>query len=247
VRSAGLRARLAAASSDLPLPVVMDRAAIFDMDGLLIDSDPLWRQAEQTIFGGLGIAITDEMAETTKALRTDVVTAHWYRYKPWTGATLAEVENAVIEQVGTLMRGVGRPLDGVPEILERFASEGVRIGLASNSPDALIAIALEKLGIAHFFAATASSTHERYGKPDPAVYLTAARKLGVSPAACIVFEDSVIGVQAAKAARMTAIAVPPSRCFDDAGYALADLKLPTLSAFTPAHAASLAAAAAGRC
>jgi mannitol-1-/sugar-/sorbitol-6-/2-deoxyglucose-6-phosphatase len=224
----------------------MDRAAIFDMDGLLIDSEPLWRQAELAIFASVGIEITDEMAEVTKALRTDDVTAYWYNHRPWSGPTLQQVENAVIERVGELMRTAGRAKDGVHEILERFVAGGYRIGLASNSPDSLIAIALDELGITGYFDTTASSVHERHGKPDPAVYVSAARRLGVPPAACIVFEDSVIGVQAGKAARMTTVAVPPAEHFDDPGYGIADLKLPSLRAFTAAHEAQLARIAAAQ-
>jgi HAD superfamily hydrolase (TIGR01509 family) len=224
----------------------MDRAVIFDMDGLLIDSEPLWRQAELAIFATVGIEITDEMAEVTKALRTDATTAYWYNYRPWSGPTLHEVENAVIDRVGELMRTAGRAKDGVPEILEHFAARGYRIGLASNSPDSLIAIALDRLGITGYFDTTASSVHEREGKPDPAVYASAARRLGVAPAACIVFEDSVVGVQAGKAAGMTTVAVPPAEHFDDAGYDIADLKLRSLLAFTAAHEAQLERIAAAR-
>jgi beta-phosphoglucomutase-like phosphatase (HAD superfamily) len=224
----------------------MERAVIFDMDGLLIDSEPLWRQAELAVFAGVGIEITDEMAEVTKALRTDEVTSYWYNYRPWTGPSLQDVENAVIDRVGELMRAGGRAKDGVPEILGHFAARGYRIGLASNSPDSLISIALDKLGIAPLFHATASSVHERHGKPDPAVYMSAARQLGVAPGACIVFEDSVIGVQAGKAAGMRTVAVPPAERFEDAGYDIADLKLASLRAFTAAHESQLTSPATGR-
>jgi mannitol-1-/sugar-/sorbitol-6-/2-deoxyglucose-6-phosphatase len=224
----------------------MDRAVIFDMDGLLIDSEPLWRQAELAIFASVGIEITDEMAEVTKALRTDATTAYWYNYRPWSGPTLLEIENAVIDRVGDLMRRDGRAKDGVPEILEHFAARGYRIGLASNSPDSLIAIALDKLGITRYFDTTASSVHEREGKPDPAVYVSAAQRLGVPAAGCIVFEDSVVGVQAGKAARMATVAVPPIEHFDDPGYAIADLKLRSLRDFTAEHETSLVGTEAAR-
>ena len=216
-----------------------EKAVIFDMDGLLIDSEPLWRDAEREVFARVGIEITDELAEATKALRTDEDTQHWFNYRPWSGPSLAEVEAAVIERVGELMRADGAPMHGVHYILEFFRERGYRIGLASNSPDALIATALDKLGIADFFTATASSVHERRGKPDPAVYLTAAAKLRVAPERCLVFEDSVIGVLAGKAAGMTTVAVPPAARFGDGEYAVAHLKLPSLAAFTAEHEAAL--------
>ena len=97
------------------------QAVIFDMDGLLIDSEPLWRNAEREVFARVGIEITDELAEATKALRTDEVTQHWFNYRPWSGPSLAEVEAAVIERVGELVRADGAPMHGVHYILEFFA------------------------------------------------------------------------------------------------------------------------------
>ena len=217
----------------------MRRAVIFDMDGLLIDSEPLWRKAEREVFSTVGIDITDEMAEATKALRTDEVTQHWFHFRPWTGPGLADVENAVIDRVADLMRLEGRAKQGVDYLLSFFAGRGYRIGLASNSPDVLIEIATTKLGIAAYFSAAVSSVHERRGKPDPAVYLTAAAKLGVPPARCVVFEDSVTGLVAAKGAGMKTVAVPPPERYDDEGFAIADLRLSSLDAFGPEHEAAL--------
>ena len=217
----------------------MLRAAIFDMDGLLIDSEPLWRDAERDVFATVGIDITDELAEATNALRTDAVTEHWFNYQPWIGPSLLDIENAVIDRVGELIRARGTMLPGVIETLDYFATRGYRLGLASNSPDVLIATATRKLGIHARFEVLSSSVHERLGKPDPAVYLTTAAKLGVQAAQCIVFEDSAIGVQAGKAAGMKTVAVPPAAHYADQSFAIADLKLPSLALFKPAHEAAL--------
>jgi sugar-phosphatase len=118
---------------------------------------------------------------------------------------------------------------------------GYPIGLASNSPDVLIEAALRKLAISEHFSALCSSVHEPQGKPHPGVYFTVAARLGVAPSRCLVFEDSVPGVRAAKAAGMATVAVPPPELFADPAFAVADLKLASLRDFTAEHAAALGA------
>jgi mannitol-1-/sugar-/sorbitol-6-/2-deoxyglucose-6-phosphatase len=218
----------------------MDRGVVFDMDGLLIDSEPLWKIAEREVFASVGVEVTAEMAEATMALRTDEVTEYWYRHRPWSGPSLKDVENAVIERVAVLIEQRGRPKDGVHYIVDLFERLGYRIGLASNSPDVLIDIVVRKLALGERLHALCSSVHEVSGKPSPFVYLTAAAKLGVAPQRCLAFEDTVTGVTAAKAAAMTAIAVPAAEQLDDPGFAIADLTLDSLTAFTAEHAAALA-------
>jgi sugar-phosphatase len=219
----------------------MQGAVIFDMDGLLIDSEPLWKTAEREVFACVGVTITPELAEITMGLRTDEVTAFWYERQPWAGPSLADVENAVIDRVAQLIEERGEPKDGVERILRFWRERRFPIGLASNSPDRLIAVAMRKLAVGHYFDALCSSVHERQGKPHPAVYLTAAAKLGVPPASCVVFEDSVPGVHAAKAANMSVVAVPAPEHFHDPGFAVATLKLRSLREFDAPHAAALAA------
>jgi sugar-phosphatase len=211
-------------------------AAIFDMDGLLIDSEPLWQQAEREVFGSVGVRITPEQAEVTMGLRTDEVTAYWYARQPWTGRSLADVENAVIARVAQLIATQGEPKPGVDHALDFFARRRYRIGLASNSPELLIDAVLRRLAIGRHFAALCSSVHEARGKPDPAVYLTAAAKLGVSPSHCVVLEDSAPGVRAAKAAGMIVIAVPPAEHADDPAFAIADFKIASLLEVSAVHA-----------
>ena len=217
----------------------MQPAAIFDMDGLLIDSEPLWKQAEREVFARVGVTIPPELAEITMGLRTDEVTEFWYARKPWTGASLAEVENAVIERVGELIAAQGEPLPGVMRVLDFFTERNYRIAIASNSPDVLIDAVLRKLAIGNYFDALCSSVHESQGKPHPGVYVTAAARLGVAPERCLVFEDSAPGIRAAKAAQMTAIAVPAPELAGDPAFALADLRLESLLEWRAAHAAAL--------
>lgn len=184
------------------------RAAIFDMDGLLIDSEPLWRLAEQRIFGSVGVKLTDADCETTTGMRIDAVVEHWWQKRPWAGPTRAEVEATILDEVERLIAARGAAMPGVDLALEIFAGSGYRLGLASSSPRRLIDAVLESLGLEGCFEVVCSAVDEERGKPAPAVYLTAARHLGVEPGRCIALEDSVSGLRSAQAAGMHTIAVP---------------------------------------
>lgn len=214
------------------------RAAIFDLDGLLIDSEPFWRNAEREVFGAVGIHITDEMAAVTAPMTTREVAEHWYRLKPWSGPSLCDMETAVIERVARQIRAGDPGLPGVREAVALCRSLGWRVALASNSPELLCGLALESLGIDSAFDTVVSADHVERGKPDPAVYLLAAYRLGVRPEECLAFEDSPTGVRAARAAGMRVVAVPPpGRGF--AADAEPHLVLGALHEFGTEHAGAL--------
>ena len=107
--------------------------------------------------------------------------------------------------------------------------------MAANAPSRLIPVVLKKLDIYHYFDATSSSEHEIKGKPDPAVYLTTAKKLNVEPSKCIAFEDSVSGIISANQANMKTVVVPPTLELADEKYEISYIKLSRLSEFTDAH------------
>lgn len=208
-------------------------AVIFDMDGLLIDSEPLWRIAEIEVLSGVGAPITEEMARETTGLRTDEVVEHWYRRHPWPAPTRPEVAAAIIHRVAELVRERGEPMRGVGECLDRMAAAGYRLAVASSSPSDLIAVVLARLVIAERFAVVQSAEHEPFGKPHPGVYLAAAQRLGVPPVECVAVEDSPNGVIAALAARMRCVAVPDPALRDDRRFLAADAVLPDLTDFGP--------------
>lgn len=195
---------------------------IFDMDGVLIDSEPLWQDAEIQVFATVGIALDHERCRETMGLRSDELVAHWYARHPWTSPSPRAVEREVLRVVTDLIRARAQPKDGVTDVLRVLAARDVRVALASSSPYAIIAAVLERLGLSTTFACVHSAEEEPYGKPHPGVYLSAARKLGVAPASCCAIEDSLNGVLAAKAAKMTCVAVPDPGTADDPRFALAD-------------------------
>jgi sugar-phosphatase len=121
-----------------------------------------------------------------------------------------------------LIRSQGVAQAGVESIIQFFQQQNLPLALASSSSPALIEAVLERLQIRDCFQLTHSATQEDYGKPHPAVYLTTAQRLQVSPLDCLALEDSLNGVLAAKAARMTCIAVPEQEAAQDPRFAIAD-------------------------
>lgn len=216
------------------------RAVIFDMDGLLVDSEPLWVRAEIEIFGEVGVVLGEEDCALTKGLRTDDVIAYWHRRRPWDGRTPAEVEARLIARVAELVRDEGRALPGVAEAIAVAREGGRRLALASSSPLVIIDATLERLGLAQTFEVVQSAQTEPLGKPHPGIFLRTAEQLAVPAVECLVLEDSLTGVIAAKAARMTCIAVPFDHPGHDARFAVADAVVGSLVDVTAALIATLA-------
>jgi len=207
-------------------------AALFDMDGLLVDSEPLWREAEVRVFGAHGLPVTEADCATTSGLRIDEVVAHWKVHFDAAALETGPLVDAIVEELIGLVRAKASAKPGVEQALERCASRGLAIALASSSSSRIIDAVLETLAIGARFRERVSAEALPFGKPHPEVFLHTARTLAVEPRACVVFEDSIFGVIAAKAARMTCVAVPDDHQRGDARYALADATLATLEDVT---------------
>lgn len=183
-------------------------AVIFDMDGVLIDSEPLWKIAMEKTFQEVGSKLTKADFQQTVGLRLDEVIHYWFEHKAWEGVTPKEVEQRIISRMIDLIQENGAPLLGVIDTLNYLKQQGLKIGLATSSYLILIDTVLKTLGIAEAFDYTHSAEDEENGKPHPAVYLTVAKKLGVIPRKCLVIEDSLNGIISGKAARMSVICIP---------------------------------------
>lgn len=211
-------------------------AVLFDMDGLLVDSEPLWVRAEVEVFGAVGLTLREEDCARTKGLRVDDVVAYWNGQLPggFRGASPAEVEQRLVARVAELVAREGRALPGVDRAIQSARAAVRNVALASSSPPPIIDAVLARLGLAKAFDVVQSAQGEAFGKPHPAIFLRTAERLGVSPLSCIVIEDSITGVIAAKAARMECIAVPFDHPNHDPRFAIADRVLGSLEEITSA-------------
>jgi mannitol-1-/sugar-/sorbitol-6-/2-deoxyglucose-6-phosphatase len=211
----------------MPRPI---EAVIFDMDGVLIDSEPIWRRVEKDIFGRVGVALSDDDLVETMGVRIGEVVDRRHEQQPWGGPGPRELEAEIVEAVAETIATEGRLEDGVLEAIEHVAGLGLRLALASSSPMRLIEAVLSLGDLANRFEVVVSAEDEEQGKPDPAVYLSAAHALGVLPERCLAIEDSVAGVGAAKAAGMVCVVLPDPLVPDEA-FAEADLIIRSMKEF----------------
>lgn len=207
-------------------------AAIFDMDGLLIDTEPIWRRSEIEVFGELGLHLTEEQCMQTMGVRVADVVELWYSRHPWVGPSCSEVTRLIYTSVIKHVQSEGSPMPGVSNALRIVHDRGMPCAVASSSSEILILAVIEQLNIGEYIQVVCSADDEAEGKPHPAVYVTAARRLGVQPEECVAFEDSPNGILSAKSAGMLCIAVPDPYFAMDPGMACADIRLDSLMDFT---------------
>lgn len=206
----------------------MIEAVIFDMDGLLIDSEPLWHEAEIIAFEKVNIHLTRQDCLETTGMRVDEVVDYRYRRQPWEGAGKKEIAEDIIDNVIRLIQEKGELKDGAKQAIHFVQRLNVKVALASSSAYSVIRAVLDKFDLTPVFSVIHSAQEEPRGKPHPGVYLTACQKLNADPEACLAIEDSLAGVIAAKAAKMICIAVPEEAWRDDKRFVLADLQLTSL-------------------
>ncbi len=201
------------------------------MDGLLVDSEPLWKRAEKLVFGSLGLDLNDELLRQVMGFRLPEVIEHWYRYQNWENPDFKKTERAIIDTMKQLINEEAVAMNGVINVLEHIKSKGGKIALASSSSMELINAVVKKLHIETYFEQLHSAENEPYGKPHPGIFITAANAMHAKPHECLIFEDSKNGVIAAKAARMSCIAVPEPLHFNEAWWSIADAKISSLEQY----------------
>jgi HAD superfamily hydrolase (TIGR01509 family) len=183
------------------------KAVIFDMDGVLVDSEPFHIRNEKMMFKKLGIDISDEEHAGYMGTATDVMWAKIIGDKNLE-LDVAETTALTISESVLFLRSLPKidPMPGLIELLEKLKAKQIPMAVASSSDPETIGIMLEKAGLKKYFEYTVSSVEAGKSKPEPDVFLHTAKLLGVPPVHCLVIEDSKNGIMAAKAAQMLCFA-----------------------------------------
>jgi len=206
----------------------MIKALIFDMDGVLIDSEHHWQRTERALFAELGIDLTDDLLNQTRGLRTEEMVDHWSKQFDLNHVNPTDLMIRYDSLMVKTISSEVQLMDGAKEILQFFKKKELPIALASCSTQEHINAALDTHGIGKYFDLLVSASKNMHGKPHPEVYLKTAELLETDPTHCLAIEDSFFGVIAAKSARMKVVAIPDPGEFHQPRYGAADLKISSL-------------------
>ena len=207
------------------------KAVIFDMDGLLVDTEIFWQKSEIEVFAKRGVRLTIKDCERVMGLRCDEAVATFLQMYglPFEVAPLvAEIESTVIQMV----YDEPKVLPGVWKSIELFQALGLSLAVCSSSSLRVIEGVLQASELSKALGTLISAEHEPYGKPHPAVYQTALKRLGVRHDEALVFEDSIFGIVAAKAARIPVIGVPNVLPRSDPRFGIADSVIDSMEEVT---------------
>jgi HAD superfamily hydrolase (TIGR01509 family) len=182
-------------------------AVIFDMDGVLADSEPLHQDVIRLLMAEYGVQWRPDGHDPTVGLTAVegfavICALHALPHDP------RELDARYTERVLAVLRERLVPMPGVPDVPRALAGRGMRLAVASSSAPSVIETTLRTLGVRELFELIVSGVEVARGKPAPDVFVEAAKRLGVAPEACVVVEDSERGVRAARAAGMRCVAVP---------------------------------------
>lgn len=208
---------------------------IFDMDGLLIDSEPHWHEAANETLQCYNKKLTAELYATTIGLRTREFIAYWFQYFNLPETEMNAAEKKIIDLVTEKIKKKPNVMPAVPYIFNFFRQRNFKIGIASSSPANIIEMVMKLCNITKIVDAYVSAEDMQYGKPHPQVYLDCAFQLRSAPTDCICFEDSFNGMIAVKSARMKCVIVPSLAAIKDLRWAAADLKIASLQNFNDLH------------
>jgi len=185
------------------------KAVIFDMDGVIIDSEPLWQEAQIESLAGVGVSVTRQDCEQlTMGKRVDEIARIWCEMYALS-ISAKELENMILTKLCNRISSTGEAMTGVYDALSFFSQQGLKLALATSSNHVVIKAVFDRLQLWDKFSVICSAEDEEHGKPSPDVYLTAARMLKVDVSECLVIEDSFVGMTAAKGANMMTCIISP--------------------------------------
>ncbi|WP_134323354.1 HAD family hydrolase [Cumulibacter soli] len=209
----------------------MQPAVLFDLDGLLIDSEPIWEAAKSEVFGAFGLHLTQEMQTETRGMRQRDMVAYWFK-RANIQADPADIEDKIVNGVCDMLRDV-KLMPGAEQAVAACARVSKSMAVVSSSPESVIRQALESTRLAQSFDVVFSAEDDEFGKPHPGAFLRAATTLQIPPDECVVLEDSLNGVLAGVSAQMAVIAVPDEDNRGDPRFAIASLILDSLEELDP--------------
>lgn len=199
----------------------MIKAVIFDMDGVMIDSEPLWEKTEKIMMANRGLVYTPVYREKIVGLGqkdSAILLKDTFGLED-------ETEEIINSRISILLDIYDEELElvsGLESLLESLSDSPLKVALASSSPIRVINFVLDKFELGKYFDPVVSGDMVENGKPNPDIYLHTAGLMGLNPTECVVIEDSINGVVSAKAADMNCIAVPDKR-LDPSGFKKADV------------------------
>jgi HAD superfamily hydrolase (TIGR01509 family) len=203
-------------------------AVVFDLDGVIVDSEQVWDDVRQAYTRKVGGTFTEEATRAMMGMSSP----EWSRYMAESLGVPGTPQQINADIVALMLERYGEAPPLIPGAVDAVRRIGARwpLAIASSSNPELIEVVLQTAGIESLFATAVSSEEVARGKPAPDVYLEAARRLGVEPARCAAVEDSHAGIRSAKAAGMRVVAVPnPHFPPDDAALAQADIVLGSIA------------------
>lgn len=206
-------------------------SVIFDMDGVLLDSEPLWWRAGVAALASVGVALEDEWSPETRGMRTDEALRYWHRKFPWSGKTIKDLTDEIDLRMLEIIARRAEALPGVRDLLDTLAASGIHMAVCSSAPGKVIEAALQSLGLQDSIECVVSAHDELMGKPHPAAYLRCAMQMETIPRFCIAVEDSVSGAIAAKAAQMKVVVVQKGLDYATGLFDFCDARLSSLVEF----------------
>ncbi|EHG8818731.1 hexitol phosphatase HxpB [Salmonella enterica subsp. diarizonae] len=201
----------------------MSKIIIFDMDGVLIDSEPVWQQVECEFYlRHYNISLGPKDFDLFTGMPVGIFLRKLHENHGLPSNNLPQIQDTIVAQVAEKIRQKPKPIAGIFELLNYLQRRGSLMAVASSSPQYQIDNVLNTLNIRHYFSAVVSADGLSYGKPHPEIFLTAAAMLKAEPETCLVIEDSLNGVIAARAAGMRVIALPAEHQQNDPRFTIAD-------------------------